>query len=59
MAVTAEGKKLLKKGQLVSFASVTRIIKKLRLTGSVANLARSGRPTKLSTEAKAFIEQQM
>ena len=56
----AEIFKLLKKeGQLVSFASVTRIIKKLRLTGSVANLARSGRPTKLSTEAKAFIEQQM
>ena len=40
-------------------ASVTRIIKKFRLTGSVANLARSGRPTKLSEEAKAFIDQQM
>ena len=46
-------------GLLVSFASVTRIIKKLQLTGSVANLPRSGRPTKLSAEAKAFIDQQM
>ena len=35
------------------------MIKKLRLTGSVANLPRSGRPRKLSAEASAFIDQQM
>ena len=46
-------------GLLVSFASVTKIIKEVRLTGSVANLPRSGRPTKLSLEANAFIDQQM
>ena len=56
----AEIFKLLKgEGLLVSFASVTQIIKKLRLTGSVASLPRSGRPTKLSVEANAFIDQQM
>lgn len=44
---------------LISYASVTRIIKKLRETGSVKNRPRSGRPTKLSEAAKAFIEQQM
>ena len=31
----------------------------LRLTGSVANLPRPGRPKKLSMEARAFIDQQM
>ena len=46
-------------GSSVSFSSVTRIIKKLRITGSVANLPRSGRPQKLSVEAKAFIDQQI
>ena len=56
----AEIFKLLKgEGLLVSFASVTRIIKKLQLTGSVANLPRSGRPRKLSVAANAFIDQQM
>ena len=56
----AEIFKLLKgEGLLASFASVTRIIKKLQLTGSVANLPRSGRPRKLSVEANAFINQQM
>ena len=56
----AEIFKLLKgEGLLVSFASVTRIIKKLKLTGSVANLPRSGRPRKLPVEANAFIDQQM
>ena len=35
------------------------MIKKLRHTGSVANLPRSGRPRKLSAEARAFIDQQM
>lgn len=47
------------KGLLASFASVTRTIKKLKQTGSVANLKRSGRPPKSSEEAKALIEQQM
>ena len=46
-------------GLLISLASVTRIVKKLRSTGSAANRPRSGRPTKLSGEAKAFIDQQM
>ena len=52
-------KALKHEGLLVSFSSITRIIKKLRLTGSVANLPRSGRPQKLSTEAKTFVDQQM
>ena len=43
----------------VSFASITRIIKKLQLTGSVKNLKRSGRPPKLTAEAKAVIETMM
>lgn len=46
-------------GLSASLASVTRIVKKIRITGSVANLPRSGRPKKLSEEAKAFIDQQM
>ena len=46
-------------GLLVSLATVSRIIKKLQVTGSVANLPRSGRPAKLSVDAKAFIDQQM
>ena len=45
-------------GLSVSLASVTRIVK-LRITGSMANLPRSGRPKKLSQEAKTFIDQQM
>ena len=56
----AEIFKLLKgEGLLVSFASVTWIVKKLQLTGSVANLPRSGRPRKLYVEVNAFIDQQM
>ena len=52
--------KLLKgEGLLASFASVTWIIKKFKLTGSVADVARSGRPTKLSEEARGFIDDQM
>jgi len=47
------------KGLPVSFSSVTRIIKKLCITGSVTSLPRSGRPQKLSIEAKASIDQQM
>ena len=52
--------KILKhEGLSVSFPSVARIVKKLQTTGSLANLPRSGRPSKSSTEAKAFIDQQM
>ena len=47
------------KGLVVSLSGITRMIKKLHLTGSVANLPRSGRPRKLSVEARAFIDQQM
>lgn len=46
-------------GLLVSIASVVWIINKFRITGSVANLPRSGRPTKVSEGAKAFIDRQM
>ena len=46
-------------GLAVSLASVTQIVKKLQITGSVANLPRSVRPKKLSAEGKAFIDQQM
>ena len=52
-------KELSKEGLKVSFASVTRIIKKIQDTGSTKNLHRSGRPTKLSADAKSFIEHQM
>ena len=51
--------KIQKENLPVSFASITRIIKKLQLTGSVKNLKRSGRPPKLSTEAKALMEAEM
>ena len=46
-------------GLLVSIVSVVRIIKKFKITCSVANLPRSGRPTKMSEGAKAFIDRQM
>ena len=52
-------KELTKEGLKVSFASITRIIKKIQQTGSTKNLHRSGRPKKISEEAKAFIEDQM
>ena len=52
-------KVLKREGLSVSFPSVARIVKKLLTTGTLANLPRSGRPSKLSTEAKAFIDQQM
>ena len=52
-------KVLKREGLSVSFPSVARIVKKLQTTGTLANLPRSGRPSKLSTEAKAFIDQQM
>ena len=46
-------------GLLVSLAGVVCIIKKLKITGSVANLPRSGRQSKTSEAAKTFINQQM
>jgi len=52
-------KNLKGEGVVVSLPSITRMIKKLRLTGSMANLPCSGRPKKLSIEARAFIDQQM
>ena len=42
-----------------SLASVTRIINKIQKTGSTENRPRSGRPTKLPADAKAFIEKQI
>ena len=38
---------------------MTRIVKKIKLTGSVDNLPKSGQPRKLNVSAKAFIEAQM
>ena len=46
-------------GLSVSYASVARIVNKLKLTGSIENRARSGRPRKLNDAARAFIEEQM
>ena len=46
-------------GLAVSLASVVHIIKKLKTTGSVANLPHSGRTAKISDEAKVFINLQM
>jgi len=46
-------------GLVVSLSGITCMIKKLRLTSSVANLPRLGRPRKLSVEARALIDQQM
>ena len=52
-------KTLKSEGLQVSLSGITRLIKKLRLTGSAANLPRLGRPKKLSVEARAFRDQQM
>jgi len=52
-------KVLKREGLSVSFPSVARTVKKLQTTGSVADLPHSGRPSKLSTKAKAFIDQEM
>ena len=41
------------------FASGLRDINKIQKTGSTENCSRSGRPTELSADAKAFIEKQM
>lgn len=43
-------------GLLVRLASISRIIKKPHFTGSVVNLPRTGRPTKLTVDAKAFLD---
>ena len=56
----AEILKLLKKEELVvSFATVTRIIKKLKLTGTTDKGKSAGRPRKLNNEARTFIEDQI
>jgi len=47
------------KGLPVSLASVSRLIKKPQITGSMVNQLHSGGPTKLSVGAKTFIDQQM
>ena len=52
-------KTLKSEGLQVSLSGITRLIKKLCLNSFVANLPRSGRPKKLSMEARAFIDQQM
>ena len=39
--------------------SEARIVKKVKLTESIDNLARSGRPRKLNAAAKTFIKVQM
>ena len=46
-------------GLSISFPRVSRIVKKLQTTSTLANLLRSGRLSKLSTEAKAFTGLQM
>ena len=46
-------------GLVVSLSGITRMIKKLCLTSAIANLPHSGRPRKLSVEARAFLDQQM
>ena len=56
----AEMFKLLKGEDLkVSFATVTRIIKKLKLTRSTKKGTSTGTPRKLNAEARVFIEDQM
>ena len=52
-------KQLRFEGLRVSYPSVARIVNKVKLTGSVENSAKSGRPRKLSEAGKSFIEVQM
>ena len=52
-------KQLRFEGLRVSYPSVARIVNKVKLTGSVENSARSGRPRKLNEAGKSFIEVQM
>ena len=50
----------MKKEELVvSFATVTRIIKKLKLMGTTDKGKSTGRPRKLNDEARTFIEDQI
>ena len=52
-------KQLQLEGLRVSYPSVARIVSRVKLTGSIENSARSGRPRKLNEEDKSFIEVQM
>ena len=52
-------KQLRFEGLRVSYPSVARIVNKVKLTGSVENSTRSGRPRKLNEAGKSFIEVQM
>ena len=52
-------KKLREKGSSVSYQSIARIVKKIKLTRSVENLPKSGQPRKLNALARQFIEDQM
>ena len=52
-------KQLHSEGLRVSYPSVARIVNKVKLTGSIENSARSGRPRKLNEAGKSFIEDQM
>ena len=52
-------KRLKEDGSTVSYPSVARIIDKIKCTGSVEGLPKSGRPRKLNELAREFIEAQM
>ena len=52
-------KQLRSEGLRVSYPSVARIVNKVKLTRSIENSARSGRPRKLNEAGKFFIEDQM
>jgi len=52
-------KQLQFEGLQVSYPSVVRIVSKVKLTRSIKNSARSGRPRKLNEAGKSFIEVQM
>ena len=52
-------KLLIKEELVVSFATVTRIIKKLKLTGTMDKGKSTGRPRKLNGEARTFNKDQM
>ena len=52
-------KRLKEDGSKVSYTSVARIIDKIKHTGSVEDLPKSGRPRKLNELAREFIEAQM
>ena len=52
-------KQLQLEGLRVSYPSVARIVSRVKLTGSIENSTRSGRPRKLNEEDKSFIEVQM